>query len=131
MKSLLRFTCYCTVIASLASCTSFFKFMHNRPATAPEETSWSAKILQDSSSHEIESLTLCFSPTGKVVAKCSSGEINGYWHEDEVFNTFVMCFEPRPGLCELNKSWNVQLSGSAQVILKSMDYAGALTLSFR
>lgn len=77
------------------------------------------------------SIILNFSPTGEVIAKCSSCDVKGYWYEDELTNKFVMSFDPADELCELNKSWDVELSGSAAVVLKSNDENGIVTLTLR
>lgn len=77
------------------------------------------------------SIILNFSPTGEVIAKCPSCDVKGYWYEDELTNKFVMSFDPADDLCELNKSWDIQLSGSSAVVLNSNDGNDPVTLTLR
>ena len=128
MKTTVCFILLC-ILVSVTSCNSFFKFSQSSSPVEKVEATWLAKILQDGNHHDLEAFTLNFSPLGKVVAKCSGCKVNGFWYEDEISNKFIMSFEPNQSLCELNKSWAVQISGSSKVILKSTDKTDPLTLT--
>ena len=133
MKTLSTLVLKSMLIFSLTACNTFLKFSNSTTNTQKiTEAIWSATILENGNLHgRFEELTLQFSPTGRVVAKCKTCEIKGFWYEDEISNKFVMSFEPSEGLCHLNKCWDVQISGSAAVVLKSSDASEPLTLTLR
>ena len=129
MKRIVCFTMVCVIIYALASCNTFFKFSHSSSNVENAGSTWLAKIVQDGNQHELETLTLHFSSSGRVLAKCATCDVNGFWYEDEISDKFIMSFEPNQVLCELNKSWDVQLSGSSKIILKSPERSMPLTLT--
>ena len=130
MKPLLTTALKCILLLSLSACNSFFNFSRSsHDSQKVDEAIWSATIIENGTKHNLGALTLNFSPSGKVVAKCSTCDVKGYWFEDERSDKFVMSFEPHEGLCELNKSWDVQVSSSAQVVLKSNDGGELTTLT--
>jgi len=132
MNTALNFGFKCMLICSLTACNSFFRFSNSLPDSQKvTENTWSAKIIENGEQHKLQDLTLNFSPSGKVVAKCHTCDVKGYWYEDEHSDKFIMSFEPNEELCELNKAWDVQVSGSSEIVLRNNDGATPTTITLK
>ena len=133
MKTLVTAILSCILFLCFSSCNSFFKFTSNSSVyRASKEAIWSATVITKGKvNKELETFTLYFSPSGKVIAKCKSCDVKGYWYEDALTNTFIMSFDPNENICLLNKSWNIEISGSSLVVLKSTELNEPVTLTLR
>ena len=132
MKTLFTLALQCTLALCITSCSNFFKFSQSSTAHTAPDPVWSATIIENSPSKgRFRNLTLEFSPSGRVVAKCKTCDVKGFWYEDELLNKFVLCFEPSEDLCQLNKCWDVKISGSKAIVLKSLDVDDPLILTLR